>query len=96
MSLSQLMQLQSEVNALRLLVKRLVTDAVLKCDDPAKAIRCLREVVEEIGSDYDDRRQRALMKSSQRPLTTAQSLRTLVTEIAADMREEMEDQRPAA
>jgi hypothetical protein len=97
MSLTQTLQLSSKVEALELLVRRLVTDVVLKQADPAKALRSLRSVAEELGEDYDQRRQAKLLKSGKRAMTTSTALLAIIDEISRDVREEaMERQKPAA
>ena len=97
MSLTRTLIVEAKLEALSLLVRRIIVDQVLRQADPVKALRSLRAAANELGDDADQGRQRDLMASGKRAVTTAEALRAIVNEIARDVREEVADgQRPAA
>ena len=97
MSLTRVLIVEAKLEALSLLVRRIIVDQVLRQAHPVKALRSLRAAADELGDNADHGRQQALMASNKRAVTAAEALSSLVDEIGRDVREEViERQQPAA
>jgi hypothetical protein len=96
-SLTQQLILQAKVEALELLVRRLIVDQVVRCNDPRRALDRLKRAADDLGDDADHERQTRLLASGKRAITAADALKAIVIQIGVDAREELREmERPAA
>jgi hypothetical protein len=80
---------QARVEALSIIVRRLVTDAVLSTPDPKRALKRLRSAGEAIADDANYAREAEALTSRKRPITTGAALMRLVGDIEDDVRFEL-------
>jgi hypothetical protein len=90
MSLTRILIAEARLEALSMMVRRIVVDEILKTPNPKRAMDKLRKAAAgEVGHACDQRRQDALLESGRRAFGVAEALVALVGEIGRDVNAEL-------